>query len=81
MCYGLQCYYLFLFYICIFVACGKVKFSGLLTRLKKKEEPRMQRSVLLLADGTSYEGTAFGSQKRSVSGECVFQTGSNNFNN
>ncbi|KAG8993412.1 hypothetical protein FRB94_010815 [Tulasnella sp. JGI-2019a] len=32
-------------------------------------------SVLELADGTRYEGISFGASGKSVSGECVFQTG------
>ncbi|CAH7671111.1 protein pyrABCN [Phakopsora pachyrhizi] len=31
--------------------------------------------VLELADGTIYQGYSFGAQKKSISGECVFQTG------
>lgn len=33
--------------------------------------------VLDLADGTSYTGISFGAEGKSVSGECVFQTGEN----
>lgn len=32
-------------------------------------------ATLLLEDGTSYQGISFGSEKKSISGECVFQTG------
>lgn len=31
--------------------------------------------VLELADGTAYAGTSFGAEGKSISGECVFQTG------
>lgn len=31
--------------------------------------------VLDLADGTSYTGISFGAEGKSISGECVFQTG------
>lgn len=31
--------------------------------------------VLELADGTAYRGFSFGAPNKSVSGECVFQTG------
>ena len=34
-----------------------------------------RKMVLELADGTAYEGISFGAQGKSVSGECVFQTG------
>lgn len=34
-----------------------------------------QDMVLELADGTSYTGVSFGAEGKSVSGECVFQTG------
>lgn len=33
------------------------------------------KMVLEFADGTAYEGTSFGAPAKSVSGECVFQTG------
>jgi carbamoyl-phosphate synthase/aspartate carbamoyltransferase len=29
----------------------------------------------VLQDGSSYQGISFGSEKQSISGECVFQTG------
>ncbi|TPX69761.1 hypothetical protein SpCBS45565_g02192 [Spizellomyces sp. 'palustris'] len=32
-------------------------------------------ATLLLNDGTAYEGYSFGSEKQSIAGECVFQTG------
>ncbi|KAI9358835.1 hypothetical protein BD770DRAFT_69743 [Pilaira anomala] len=32
-------------------------------------------ATLLLKDGSSYQGISFGSEKKSISGECVFQTG------
>ena len=31
--------------------------------------------VLELADGTQYQGVSFGAEGKSISGECVFQTG------
>lgn len=33
------------------------------------------KMVLELADGTAYQGFSFGAQGKSISGECVFQTG------
>jgi hypothetical protein len=33
--------------------------------------------VLELTDGSSYRGISFGAQGKSISGECVFQTGLN----
>ncbi len=35
--------------------------------------------VLELADGSAYCGISFGAEKKSTSGECVFQTGSVSF--
>lgn len=32
-------------------------------------------AAFVLQDGTSYQGISFGSQSKSISGECVFQTG------
>ena len=32
-------------------------------------------AVLVLADGTAFYGASFGAPGKSVSGECVFQTG------
>ncbi|TPX42235.1 hypothetical protein SeMB42_g02766 [Synchytrium endobioticum] len=32
-------------------------------------------ATLVLSDGSAYQGVSFGSQSRSVAGECVFQTG------
>lgn len=32
--------------------------------------------VLELADGSAYRGVSFGAEGKSISGECVFQTGS-----
>jgi len=32
-------------------------------------------AVLELADGTAFKGYSFGAEGKSVSGECVFQTG------
>lgn len=32
-------------------------------------------AALVLQDGTSFQGFSFGSEKASISGECVFQTG------
>lgn len=34
-----------------------------------------RRMALELADGTAYEGFGFGAEGKSISGECVFQTG------
>ena len=39
------------------------------------QNPTSKRMVLELADGTAYEGIGFGAEGKSVSGECVFQTG------
>lgn len=36
---------------------------------------RNRRMVLEMADGTAYEGIGFGAEGKSISGECVFQTG------
>ena len=33
------------------------------------------QAVLELADGSAFRGTSFGAEGKSVSGECVFQTG------
>jgi len=35
----------------------------------------MVDGVIELADGTAYRGISFGAEGKSVSGECVFQTG------
>lgn len=32
-------------------------------------------ATLVLKDGSSYQGISFGSEEKSISGECVFQTG------
>lgn len=37
------------------------------------------KMVLELADGTAYQGFSFGAQGKSISGECVFQTGQSAF--
>ena len=37
-------------------------------------------AVLVLADGSAFYGTSFGAQGKSVSGECVFQTGTSPMN-
>ena len=34
-----------------------------------------QEMVLELADGSAYRGISFGAEGKSISGECVFQTG------
>ncbi|KAI7869296.1 hypothetical protein BDF14DRAFT_1880163 [Spinellus fusiger] len=40
------------------------------------EEPKdVTTAALVLQDGTSYQGISFGSESKSISGECVFQTG------
>ena len=36
---------------------------------------KIDSMVLEFEDGTAYEGVSFGAQGKSVSGECVFQTG------
>lgn len=36
---------------------------------------RFSEAVLELEDGTAYKGRSFGAESKSVSGECVFQTG------
>lgn len=33
----------------------------------------------VLQDGSSYQGISFGAEDKSISGECVFQTGKKNF--
>jgi len=38
----------------------------------EQKEPKM---VLELADGTAFQGFSFGAKGKSISGECVFQTG------
>ena len=40
--------------------------------LGREDSPEM---VLELADGTAYRGISFGAEGKSISGECVFQTG------
>lgn len=37
--------------------------------------PATDKMVLELADGTAFEGFSFGAPGKSISGECVFQTG------
>lgn len=37
-------------------------------------------AVLELADGTAFRGISFGAEGKSVSGECVFQTGMSSLN-
>lgn len=37
------------------------------------------KMVLELADGTAYQGFSFGAQDKSISGECVFQTGQSSY--
>ncbi|KAG0199588.1 hypothetical protein BGX28_007135, partial [Mortierella sp. GBA30] len=32
-------------------------------------------ATLVLQDGSSYQGISFGAETKSISGECVFQTG------
>jgi carbamoyl-phosphate synthase/aspartate carbamoyltransferase len=39
------------------------------------EETDLSIATLALQDGSYYQGISFGSEKRSISGECVFQTG------
>ncbi|ORZ05810.1 hypothetical protein BCR42DRAFT_456687 [Absidia repens] len=40
------------------------------------EDPKdVTMGTLVLKDGSSYQGVSFGSEKASISGECVFQTG------
>jgi carbamoyl-phosphate synthase/aspartate carbamoyltransferase len=39
------------------------------------DEKDVTTAALVLRDGTSYQGISFGSQSKSISGECVFQTG------
>lgn len=39
------------------------------------DEKDVTTAALVLQDGTSYQGISFGSQSKSISGECVFQTG------
>ena len=36
-------------------------------------------AVLELADGSAFKGISFGAEGKSVSGECVFQTGEHGF--
>lgn len=37
--------------------------------------PQSSEAVLELEDGTAYRGRNFGAEGKSISGECVFQTG------
>ncbi|OBZ84544.1 Protein pyrABCN [Choanephora cucurbitarum] len=39
------------------------------------EDKDITTAALVLEDGTSYQGISFGAEARSISGECVFQTG------
>lgn len=39
------------------------------------QKPSPPKMVLEFADGTAYEGISFGAPGKSISGECVFQTG------
>jgi carbamoyl-phosphate synthase/aspartate carbamoyltransferase len=39
------------------------------------EEKDATTATLVLKDGSSYQGISFGSESKSISGECVFQTG------
>lgn len=39
------------------------------------EDKDVTTAALVLQDGSSYQGISFGSEKKSISGECVFQTG------
>lgn len=40
------------------------------------EDPKdVTMATLVLQDGTSFQGISFGSETKSISGECVFQTG------
>lgn len=39
------------------------------------EETEYIDGVLELADGSAYRGLSFGAEGKSISGECVFQTG------
>lgn len=38
--------------------------------------PSSSEAILELNDGSAFRGISFGAQDKSVSGECVFQTGS-----
>jgi carbamoyl-phosphate synthase/aspartate carbamoyltransferase len=40
------------------------------------EDPKdVTTAAFVLKDGTSFQGISFGSETKSISGECVFQTG------
>lgn len=39
------------------------------------EDKDVTTATLVLQDGSSYQGISFGSEAKSISGECVFQTG------
>jgi carbamoyl-phosphate synthase/aspartate carbamoyltransferase len=39
------------------------------------DEKDVTTATLVLQDGSSYQGISFGSEEKSISGECVFQTG------
>lgn len=42
------------------------------------EDPKdVTTAAFVLKDGTSFQGISFGSESKSISGECVFQTGKN----
>ena len=44
-------------------------------QLRASETKISPDAVLELVDGTAFRGISFGAQGKSVSGECVFQTG------
>lgn len=44
------------------------------------EDPKdVTMAALVLKDGTSFQGVSFGAETKSISGECVFQTGNINY--
>lgn len=47
----------------------------MLSPLVADETLHQDSAVLELADGTLFRGTSFGAPGKSISGECVFQTG------
>lgn len=49
--------------------------SSPLAATSVQNESKLVDAVLELADGTTVRGISFGAEAKSVSGECVFQTG------
>ena len=54
---------------------GAVSLEVLEASLTNSTHGATEKMILELADGTTYEGMGFGAPNKSISGECVFQTG------